>query len=307
MTGDSPRLTRSAFGYNPSVVDALLGDQRAMLATAERRVREAEAAAARLEEKVAAQEAAIAQLREGLAAASQAAQAPPAPEEAPLSPQLMSEELSKIISAAEETTNQILERARVSTRGQILEADRLWRDVQEEATKFAAWRDTAQAWVSGLQSVIHQARERIEAVPHRIQEALAPAVETMVQVDDGLREFAATSALPALLTPSEFEGAREASPGEPVEEPEASEVSDVSDVSDVSESSWFVSADSTWPAVDETDWSADSDELGASDAAVEGGHDGEAQASLDPDGAAGSFPEEGVEHFPDFWARLRES
>jgi len=120
----------------------------------------------------------------------------------------MTEELSKIVAAAEETTAQILQRARTSTREQILEADRLWREVQSEALRFASWRQEAEAVVGVLQTMIEEARTRIESVPERIQDALGPAVEAMIRMDDGISRFAAAAQLPLLLAPSGLASAR---------------------------------------------------------------------------------------------------
>src|SRR3989442_13381387 len=130
----------------------------------------------------------------------------PEPEEEPLTPQFMSEELAKIIMAAEESTSQILARARLSTRDHILEADRLWREVQAEVVRFAAWREQAGSALSTVQSAIDQARDQIETVPDKVQNALAPAVEAMVRVDAHMAGFSAAATLPLLSAPSGLEG-----------------------------------------------------------------------------------------------------
>src|SRR6266498_2059237 len=183
MTEQAPKLPRKPFGYDPTVVDQMLSDRDAMLGLAERRVPDA--------------------------APAPAAEPEPAPkDEEPLTPQFVTDEISKVIAAAEESTSQILERAWVATRDQVLEADRLWREVQAEVVRFAAWRDEAEAVARGVRDAMDEARRRIEAVPHRIQEALAPVVESMVSVDAGVGKFTAASALPLLLTPSGLEAAR---------------------------------------------------------------------------------------------------
>jgi hypothetical protein len=188
-----------------------------MLGLAERRVRDAEAKSAQLEEQLRAHQQAVAELTQRVAAA-EAAPPPPPPvvepqpipreEEEPLTPQFVTDEISKVIAAAEQSTSQILERAWVATRDQVLEADRLWREVQAEVVRFAAWRDEAEAVARGVKDAMDEARRRIESVPHRIQEALAPVVESMVSVDAGVGKFTAASAVPLLLTPSGLEAAR---------------------------------------------------------------------------------------------------
>jgi len=218
MTEQASKLPRKPFGYDPTVVDQMLSDRDAMLGLAERRVRDAEAKAAQLEDQLRAQQQTVAELSEQLAVAEAVPPAPapapaaepePAPkDEEPLTPQFVTDEISKVIAAAEESTSQILERAWVATRDQVLEADRLWREVQAEVVRFAAWRDEAEAVARGVKDAMDEARRRIESVPHRIQEALAPVVESMVSVDAGVGKFTAASALPLLLTPSGLEAAR---------------------------------------------------------------------------------------------------
>jgi cell division septum initiation protein DivIVA len=216
MTEQASKLPRKPFGYDPTVVDQMLSDRDAMLGLAERRVRDAEAKSAQLEEQLRAQQQAVAELTQRVAAAEAAP--PPSPpiepqptlkeEEEPLTPQFVTDEISKVIAAAEESTSQILERAWVATRDQVLEADRLWREVQAEVVRFAAWRDEAEVVARGVRDAMDEARRRIESVPHRIQEALAPVVESMVSVDAGVGKFTAASAVPLLLTPTGLEAAR---------------------------------------------------------------------------------------------------
>jgi hypothetical protein len=217
MTDQASKLPRKPFGYDPTVVDQMLSDRDSMLGLAERRVRDAEAKVANLEEQLRAHQEAVTELSERLAVAEAAPPTPPpsvepmpAPreEDPPLTPQFVTDEISKVIAAAESSTSQILERAWVATRDQVLEADRLWREVQAEVVRFAEWRDEAEAVVQGVQAAMDEARKRIEAVPMRIQEALAPVVESMVSVDAGVGKFTVASSLPLLLTPSGLEAAR---------------------------------------------------------------------------------------------------
>jgi hypothetical protein len=204
MSEQVPKLPRKPFGYDPVAVERMLSERDAMLGIAERRIREAEARALKSEEQLRAQERALAELRE-----QASAEPAPKPEEPPpLSPKFMTDELSKIVMAAEETTSQILERARISTRDQILEADRLWREVQGEVVRFSAWREEADDVVQTLQASIEHAKSSVESLSERIRDALAPAIEAMIRVDQGLNRFAAAAALPLLLTPSGLTEAR---------------------------------------------------------------------------------------------------
>src|SRR5207302_1744848 len=89
------------------------------------------------------------------------------------------QELSKAVSAAETSASQIIE-AWMSTREQIVQADKLWRAVQEEVLRFGEWREDVQPMMDLVQTYIEDARARIEEVPGRVQHALAPAVDAMV-------------------------------------------------------------------------------------------------------------------------------
>ena len=116
-----------------------------------------------------------------------------------LTPAYMSEELANVVKAAEESATRIIERAWESTRTQIAQVDRLWREVQEEIVRFAAWREHVDPMIATVQGYIEEARARIEQVPPRIQEALSPAAEALARVDEGMSEFARASDLPQLL------------------------------------------------------------------------------------------------------------
>jgi hypothetical protein len=116
-----------------------------------------------------------------------------------LTPANMSEELAHVVKAAEGAATRIIERAWESTRTQIEQVDRLWREVQEEIIRFAAWRQHVDPMISTVLGYVEQARASIEEVPPRIQEALSPAVEAMARVDEGMSEFAKASDLRQLL------------------------------------------------------------------------------------------------------------
>jgi hypothetical protein len=146
--------------------------------------------------------------------------------------------------------------------------------VQAEVVRFAAWRDEAEAVARDVKEAMEEARRRVEAVPHRIQEALAPVVESMVSVDAGVGKFTAASALPLLLTPSGLEAARaraeamghgdelsqgsdpgfyQPSPADTWGEPGQPEASEWSAMTELDEPSWGGAVD---PAAAEADHSS---------------------------------------------------
>ena len=206
MSEQAPKLPRKPFGYDTMAVDRMLSERDSMLGLADRRVREAEARAAQLEEQLRTRENAVEELRAKLAAVPPqpaAVEEPqPEPEPEPLSPKFMTEELSKIVLAAEASTSQILERAWTSTRDQILEADSLWREIQAEVVRFAGWREEAEAVVGALQASLDDARDQLEAMPRRLQDAVGAAVDAIQRVDAGVSSFLQASTLPLLLTPA---------------------------------------------------------------------------------------------------------
>jgi hypothetical protein len=104
------------------------------------------------------------------------------------------------MKVAEESAARIIERAWEATRAQISEVDRLWREVQAEIVRFAAWRQHIDPLIGAVQGYIDEAaRARLDEVPRRIQEALSPAAEALAAVDAGMSEFAQASDLPELL------------------------------------------------------------------------------------------------------------
>ena len=214
MSEQAPKLPRKPFGYDTMAVDRMLSERDSMLGLADRRVREAEARAAQLEEQLRTRENAVEELRAKLAAVPpqpatvEEPQPEPEPEPEPLSPKFMTEELSKIVLAAEASTSQILERAWTSTRDQILEADSLWREIQAEVVRFAGWREEAEAVVGALQASLDDARDQLEAMPRRLQDAVGAAVDAIQRVDAGVSSFLQASTLPLLLTPAGLERAR---------------------------------------------------------------------------------------------------
>jgi hypothetical protein len=115
-----------------------------------------------------------------------------------ITPAFMGEELASVLKTAEESASQII-RAWESTRNQISQVDRLWREVQAEIIRFAAWRKHVDPIIETMQKYIEEARARIDEVPSRIQEALSPAVEAMARLDECMAEFANASDVPELL------------------------------------------------------------------------------------------------------------
>ena len=113
-----------------------------------------------------------------------------------------SEELAGILAAAEESAAGIVERARITTERQITESTRLWREVEAEVTRFSSWREQIEPVIRRIASKVDDVRTRIEEVPERIREALAPMADSISSLDSDMAELAAASTPPLLLKPS---------------------------------------------------------------------------------------------------------
>jgi DNA polymerase III gamma/tau subunit len=201
MSNPSPKLPRKVLGYDPAAVDEVIAERDSMLSLAERRIRSAEAQVAKLEQQLKAGEEVLAQLqqRESSAAdAAAAAKESPQPEE--MTQEDVHKELSKVVTTAEASTAQIIQ-AWSSTRDQIMQADSLWKSVQEEIVRFASWREDVEPIMTMVQRYIAEARQRIDEVPQRVGEALSPAADAMAAVAAGMMEFAKASAMPLLPNP----------------------------------------------------------------------------------------------------------
>jgi chromosome segregation ATPase len=228
MADQHPKMGKRFFGYDKASVERMLLERDAMLKVAERRVSSAEQKAAKLEERLAALEKAR-ETEPSIAAANAGARGPAARQPTyeasrEVSAEQAPEELAKAVTAAETSANQIIE-AWMSTREQIMQADKLWRAVQEEVVKFSAWRDDVQPVMDFVQSTIQDAIARIEEVPGRVQHALEPAVDAMVTVSEGMSRFADVSTIPLLPlrpeVPDQPSDSDEGAEAEAAEEPSA--------------------------------------------------------------------------------------
>lgn len=147
-------------------------------------------------------------LRAAIEAMHEERAAAEADEQPGMTSEFMTEELSRVVAAAEESATRIIERAWSSTRQQITDADRLWREVQAEIIHFGNWRQHVEPKIEAVLGTIEQAKGRIEEISERIQDALRPAVEAISSVETAMTDFASASNTPLLLAPSGLEAAR---------------------------------------------------------------------------------------------------
>jgi len=126
-------------------------------------------------------------------------------ETADITHRFLTDELTGILAAAEESATRIVERARATTQRQIARSNRVWREVQAEVSRFASWRQEVEPVIRNVQSRVDGVRSEIEEVPERIRQALAPMADAISSIDADLAELAAASNPPLLLTPSGLE------------------------------------------------------------------------------------------------------
>ena len=110
------------------------------------------------------------------------------------------------MAAAEESAARIVERARSSTERQLMESNRLWREVQAEVARFASWRDQVEPVIRQVQSKVDSVRDLVEDVPERIRHALAPMADAISSIDADMSELGSALTPPLLLTPSGLPG-----------------------------------------------------------------------------------------------------
>jgi predicted nucleic acid-binding Zn-ribbon protein len=136
-----------------------------------------------------------------------AAVAPPpvSPEASDSTSRMITEEIAGVLSAAEESASRILERARVEADQQSAQSHRLWEEVQAEVARLASWREGVDPVIRTVLTKVEGIRARIEEMPERIREALAPMADSISGIDGDLAELAEACSPPLLLTPNALE------------------------------------------------------------------------------------------------------
>ena len=198
MSFQASGLKRGLLGYRREQVTRLLAERDQLARQSEGRVRAAEAHAVELDERVAELQGELAATHEEMDRRERTNQT---------SARFLTEELSTILAAAEESATRIMERARTSTEQQVKEADRVWREIQAELSRFAAWRERLDPAVRTAQSKLEEVRAQVQEVPERIRRALAPMADTIAAMDHDLAELGSAVNPPLLVAPSGAEPA----------------------------------------------------------------------------------------------------
>lgn len=91
-----------------------------------------------------------------------------------VSAQSVAEHVSSLLLSAEGTARRIVEEAEAKASDQLAEIDRRVRWMEAESARLASWSRQTEEMIQALGSAVEGFRNDVEAVPHRISEALSP-------------------------------------------------------------------------------------------------------------------------------------
>ena len=129
-------------------------------------------------------------------------EAPPRPDQ-PLgsSPEVVSEEIGRVLRAAEDSAAHIVEQARATMARQAAESDRQWRELQASLARFAGWRDRVEPQLADLQGRMDELRGRITEIPDRVRAAFAPLAEASSATEAALIDLSSDLNPPLIAAP----------------------------------------------------------------------------------------------------------
>ena len=126
----------------------------------------------------------------------------PSRSDAPVSTLTVSEEVGRLLKAAEESAARIVDQARQQAAGDSADADRQWREVQTSLARFAAWRDRVEPQFLELHGRMEELRSRTAEIPDRIRAAFAPLAEASALAEAGLIGLSEDLTPPLLSAPT---------------------------------------------------------------------------------------------------------
>jgi chromosome segregation ATPase len=115
--------------------------------------------------------------------------------------QQLSEQVRSILASAERTAQDIIQRAREDTDERGREVDEMWRDLQTQVARLAAWRDKVDPLVRSVRVRLEELRHLVDEVPDRLTDALGPLAAGVQQARADIDELADAGQPPLLLTP----------------------------------------------------------------------------------------------------------
>jgi chromosome segregation ATPase len=219
-------LGRGLFGYRRTSVDRLLSDREILLRQAEGRARAAEekfgsvaSELATLREQVARRDEEVARLRsevaemegrgerpseDGEGSEQQGAVQPAWQPRESVTTETVSREIEAVLQAAdavgqqiagvlraaEESAVRVVETTQATTRQQLVDAQRLWSEVNSAYTRFVSWQRDLEPVLVAFQQEMVGVKSRMDEIPDRVQEAFTPLSRSIATADErieGLR------------------------------------------------------------------------------------------------------------------------
>ncbi len=114
-----------------------------------------------------------------------------------------SEELARVLVAAEQAAARIVDVAQARAKGELAEIDRRARAVQAEADRLSTWQQQVERVVQAFASQIQDLRASVEQVPERIELVLSPLAEGIPSLVLHMEELRTALRPPPLSTRSE--------------------------------------------------------------------------------------------------------
>jgi len=194
----STRVRRRLIGLRRKDVLRELEERDAIIETTRKRAEAAGADAERLRAEIAELHSGMEQARQEIAALHEVAptsgthaaghsskfcDCPPS--------ETLLEEMTKIVSATEESTRKILDHARTTLMREIDAAEALRQQARSEIAQAAAWRQHWGPVIQAFQDTIREAQGAVDDIPDRIRHALAPLTAAAAALDHDLLQFAA--------------------------------------------------------------------------------------------------------------------
>jgi chromosome segregation ATPase len=132
-------------------------------------------------------------------------EAPPRPDSPAPTSERVSEEVARLLRAAEDSASKIVEEARATAARNTAESERQWREMQASLARFAGWRDRVEPQMADLYARMEELRSRIGEIPDRVRAAFAPLAEASAATESGLTSLTEDLAPPLLPAPSPAE------------------------------------------------------------------------------------------------------
>jgi chromosome segregation ATPase len=129
-------------------------------------------------------------------------EAPPRSDSPVPASEAVSEEVARVLRAAEDSAARIVEQARSTAAHNAAESERQWRELQSSLARFAGWRDRVEPELVDLYARMEELRTRITEIPDRVRAAFAPLAEASSATEAGLMALAEDLNPPLVVAPS---------------------------------------------------------------------------------------------------------